>query len=608
MERIKTGRKARYSFKRKRTKRVRRNKLYTYDLETTLIDEGTPELKYFTAYIETEKEKILISERVTSLDELAKILEEKILLPEYKGAKFIAHNANKFDVYFVMPALESLGYLIEIIGQPGKSPCAFIVSDQENPKMKWFFQDSMRMTGIQKKLEDFVESFAPGYVKTDIGLATGTEFDPYNPVHIKYAENDVIILHEAINNFENLLIEKFGLASGMTIGGAAIKSMEMFLPKKTDQGNDLCIWNPPPECMEAVRESGYRGGYCWCMGIYEGECHKWDLNQAYGAAMREATLPAGRCVNTFYYRENKCGFYHVNAHCDNKNKIPFYYRNFETGKQYFSAKEINDGVIGNNEYDQLISEGWEIEILNGWYWTDTFSLIEWVNELEKLRFSDPEGPSGPIGLMAKALGNNAYGKTVEILQGLDIIYSSKPVPGYIPYQEENPNYKNILCKKSDRDTYRGYHKPQLGGIITEYVRMVVRRAALLAGDNFLYADTDCIAAKEPIEGLDVDSRRYGAWKLEGAYVLSIFVEKKIYAIKDKKKKDKETGVETLEWDVKFKGLRHDNVGLEDIINAQNRRPVTKTQLQRNSVMKVLAGSPMFRSVSKTGNKSMVQRE
>ena len=47
-----------------------------------------------------------------------------------------------------------------------------------------------------------------------------------------------------------------------------------------------------------------------------------------------------------------------------------------------------------------------------------------VGELETLRFTDKDGPSGPLGIMCKYIGNNAYGKLAEQLEGIELILSS----------------------------------------------------------------------------------------------------------------------------------------------------------------------------------------
>jgi len=560
----------------------RKAPIYAYDFETTNIAVGTPDLKYLTAFgYDKNGEKFKISQRVTSLEQLKYILITEFLVPERKGARYVAWNGNKFDALFIGLSLLDTDYIIRPYLTKSKSLRGMRITEKDNDKMYWEFLDGIAMTGIIKKLSQFIASFAPEFPKLDLDFSK-TEFDPFNPQHIEYAERDSEGLYYALMNCDKIVEDLTdGLRLTPTIGNLGIKYLQKKMPK------DVLVWQPPPDCKDAIHESAMRGGFCFMAHKYRGKTWKYDINQAYAAAMRDAELPSGRCGSVYCFQPDMPGIYLINASTNVLSKIPFYYKDAVTGKALFSNSEITNAWITSTEYKQLTGEGWQIEILQGWAWSNTFNLADMVNELEVLRHSDPEGPSGPLGLMCKMIGNNAYGKTAERLDGIELILSADCPDGFAPYDPENLPY--VWFKFNEEKIFRPYHQPQLGAFITAHVRMVVRQAALLAGMAWIYADTDCIACSAPAKGLDIHPKRYGAWKQETDGELFQFIAKKVY---------NEPGKSCRH----AKGLNVKRVTDLEFDNWYKGKPPTQTQLQGANFIKVMSGFDMYVQRIKTGQK------
>jgi hypothetical protein len=206
---------------------------------------------------------------------------------------------------------------------------------------------------------------------------------------------------------------------------------------------------------------------------------------------------------------------------------------------------------------------------------------------------DALGPSGPLGTMVKAIGNNAYGKTLEQLNGLELILAKECPEGfdvYDPFDSENA----MIFSRSRYAYPKKYHLPQIGVFITAHVRCKVRKTALLSPDDFLYADTDCVVfSKDMKEKLDIDKLRYGAWKIEAENVPYIIIGKKIYFGDD--------------GSTKAKGLRIKELSRADYEKWLIEQPA-QNQIQRQNFLKFLSGSGMFKSQIRKGtdiNKSGV---
>ena len=217
-------------------------------------------------------------------------------------------------------------------------------------------------------------------------------------------------------------------------------------------------------------------------------------------------------------------------------------------------------------------------------WSESFNFADVVNRLERLRSTDPQGPSGPLGTMVKALGNNAYGKTLEQLKGLEIILA-REAPDGVDLYDPMDECSAFVFSRSRPAFRKKYHLPQIGVFITAHVRCKVRSAALLNPRAFLTADTDCVAFSEPVE-LDRDKTRYGAWKIEAEGIPYIIVGKKIYYGSD--------------GTVKAKGLHTRDLTKADFENWNGKGAPIQTQLQRNNFLKFISGHDMFRTLERSG--------
>lgn len=565
-------------------------KFVAYDLETTRIRAGeTPEPLYLTAFCEEWQASI----RIHGNAHLSDVLENRFLTPENNKVRFVAWNGNNFDVYLIALALlEKPDYLIRPYLTRSKNLRGLRVEaigrkDRKGKKLTWEFLDGISMTGLTgKPLKDFLKTFAPDFAKLDAPDWEREGFDARNPRHVAYAERDSEGLYRGLMEAERIMRDTFGFTLRPTIGNLGIRIFQSRIPMETT------IWAPSLAVQKILREQVMRGGYCQRARRYDGPVWKYDLNQAYAAAMREAKLPAGKCFHS-PFRLNPFAKVHV---CrvegtNPRNMIPFYYRGMD-GKSAVALDSLPETWITSIEYDQLVREGWRLKVAESYFWDDHFSMVKFVDELEALRASAPGGPSGATGTMVKMIGNNSYGKTVEQLDGIELVMSLDCPDGFSHYQSENDQLQCVWYRFG-KPALREYHQPQIGAFITAHVRMVVRRAILLAPERWLYADTDCVAFDKPVSGLPIDSAKYGAWKCEESGTEYWIIEKKVYARKD--------GA----WDEKHvrhaKGMNVKRLDREAFEAWFNGKPPEQTQIQRQNFVKFITrAAPMFSERKKVG--------
>lgn len=575
----------------RRASRPRTKPFIAYDLETTRIAEGTPDLLYLTAYSESYKLSVPIKGRKKERSRyLCDLLMEEFLVKRFNGFRFIAWNGNGYDVFFI--AL-SLLLSSEVILRPYLTRANTIrglrvLGVGKLDGLEWEFLDGMAMTGldtVKMKLKVFVSKFAPQYPKLDLDFDS-VEFDPKNPEHVAYADRDSEALYYAMKCASEIARNLTGSDLQPTMGNLAIKYFQSQMPE------GVRVWKPNQELRDVLHGPAKRGGFCWIKRQYAGPIWKYDLNQAYAAAMRDAKLPCNSCVKTNKYNPDKPGVYRVTLSRETRSPIPFYYRDNETNDGFFTDGKQVDTWILSTEIDHLRADDWDVEIHEGFYWTGTFNMREMVDNLERLRFSDTDGPSGALGTMVKALGNIGYGKTLERLGGIELVMAREKPDGYHQYSQDKKELAHVFFK-TDEPPPREYHAPQLGCFITAHVRIILRSAALKAPRDFIYADTDANAFKRNVDHLfKIDARRYGDWKKESNGEHYIFVGKKIYHGDAATPGDKASK--------HAKGLHVGKLEKADFARWFDGTIPSQRQLQRMNFVKFVCGQDMFKTQERSG--------
>jgi len=580
--------------RRQRVRAPRVPELIAYDLETTRIEVGTPQPLYITAY---NPRLFHFEKAILDMEHLHDILVTHFLVEAHKGCRFVAWNGNRFDAYFIAAALirdtrfRLYPYLTKNKALRGLRVA--LAEDADNPHaLGWEFLCGIAMTGLTGvSLEKFLKTFAPDHAKlTGVVDFEKEQFTPTNLRHREYAMRDSVGLWHGMDRAQRIMLDTFHEPLGVTMGGACIKIFAAHLPR------DTVVEALIPAARSIVTDYVMRGGYCFCVKRYHGPVWKYDLNQAYAAAMREARLPSGSLLKGtgIPYAKSECFIARVTAH-KRGNLIPFYYRTEIAGRirSVFGTDEIRDTWLTSIEVRQLIREGWQMHIAEHWTWAKSFDMREYVDKLETLRTTCDGGPSGPIGTMIKATGNHSYGKTAEEVAPISFVLASEQPPDYLPfYDDDGDSPIEHVYYKLDRDRkIKAHHQPQLAAFITAHVRMVVRRAALIRPRSWLYADTDCVMFDSDVTAeLDIDPKRYGAWKIEEEGKPYRLIAKKVYA------EDTPGGKRSA------KGLNVRRLSDDDFARWHLGNAPVQDQVQINNFLETMRGAEMYRAQRRKGTK------
>lgn len=530
--------------------------------------------------------------------QLTRFLTTRFLTDATAGAKFVAWNGNRFDAYFIAAALiRERHYEMRPYMTRSKSLRGLRVTlkcDESGQLLdpdhapSWEFLDGIAMLGIVGvSLEKLLQNFAPDHAKlTGVIDFENEQFDPGNPRHCEYAMRDSVGLWHAMDRAQSIMLRTFNQPLTVTMGGACIRVFQAHIPR------GKLIEAPIDALEQIIRGQVLRGGFCFCARRYSGPVWKYDLNQAYAAAMRESELPAGAALACSGALRNLNGCFVARITARKRgNKAPFYVRTADglRIKSVFATDEIPETWITSIEYRQLVSEGWQITCREYWRWSDTFTMQEFVDKLETLRMTCDGGPSGPIGTMVKATGNHSYGKTLEAIEPIEHVLAYECPPDCLPYHDTGTAPLDHIFYRFDLNRRpKAYHQPQIGAFITAHVRMVLRRAILKAPDSWLYADTDCVVFDRDMTAqLDIDSKRYGAWKIEESGTPYLIIAKKVYAEHGGGKRS-------------AKGLNVKRLSADDFARWFEGNEPAQDQVQLNNFLSVLVGAEMYRRQHRRG--------
>lgn len=549
---------------------------------------------YLTAYA---KGRLHLAERVRDMRHLHALIVDHFLVDEFRDCKFVAWNANNFDTYFVAAALVTdERYVIRPYMTRSNSLRGMRVIDARdihNKKAKgWEFLDGIAMLGLMGvSLEKFLANFAPDFKKlTGVVDFEHEEFDPDNKAHCEYAMRDSVGLWHGITRAQSILMQRFDQPLAVTMGGACIKIFQRYIPEGVRvKSNDA-------DLSDIIRGYVLRGGFCYCVRRYHGPVWKFDLNQAYAAAMRECALPQGEAwpLPDRMPRSGSPAYVARITATNFQNRVPFYYRTMIDGRMrsMFAMHEIFDTWLTSIEVEQLQCEGWTIEARASWFWQQSFNMADFVDSLESMRQTCEGGPAGPIGTMIKMTGNHSYGKTLEQSDPLEYALARESPPGYVPLYADGDTdplpFVHVRALEPDEVRLKAYHQPHIGAWITAHVRMVVRRAALIDPEAWLYADTDCVVFSRDVgDKLDTHPSRYGAWKIEEQGATFKIIAKKVYF-------DVHTGKGHA------KGLHVKRLSAQDFAEWFDGNPPSQDQIQRQNFLRVMQGAEMYRLQNRRG--------
>lgn len=503
------------------------NAIYSADFETTTNPEDCRVWAWGFSDIDKPEDVKLGNSLDTFMDELKE-----------NGGTYYFHNL-KFDGNFILFWLFTHGYKWVQKKSRELEPNEFttLISDMGT----WYtitIRMAPKITGISHVVEIRDSLKLIPLPVADIPKAYGLEesklYLDYNTDRevghelttdeIAYIRADIIIVAKAI---------KFMRENKQTKLTAASNALNDFKSRYDNKTYNRLFPELNHIQDKDIRKS-YKGGWTYLNPKYRNkeiaDGAVYDVNSMYPWAMKYCLLPWGKpCYFSGKYKASKNYPLYVQSFVTEFRLKPGHYPSIQIkGSVYAENEYIVNSIMPtvltltnvdyelfkeNYDFDESTTEylggymfhakhGMFTEYVDDWYETKTDSKIHNNKGMEKI---------------AKLMLNSLYGKFGSRISG-----KSK-----IPYYDEQAN--KVRYKKSEEEARKGGYLP-VATFITSYCRDKIIRAANICGDRFIYADTDSVhvLGTDPIQGLDVDEYRLGAFKQEEVFIRGRFIRQKTY--------------------------------------------------------------------------------
>jgi hypothetical protein len=482
-----------------------------------------------------------------NIDEMINSALNNLLCPSLHNHKIYIHNFSNFDGIFLLKFLINLKYNgIGVIVKPTFKDGKMINIDirfGNNYQYKISFRDSYLI--LLFSLKKLAKTFGIGE-KGEFNFKSVDNLNNKGLLFFKdeltlYCKNDCFILYKIIQNFNQLIFDKWNLNINNfpTLPSVA---MGLFRSKFLRE-DEVCIIKGVS--FKDIKES-YTGGSTDMFIPYGKNIFGYDINSLYPYAMKNKMMP----INNMKYFEGSLlevpfGFLFVEVSCPDNLHIPIlqiHNKNRTVSplgkfKGWFFSEELI------NARDNF---GYKFKIIKG-YTFDKANIFErYVNELYSLRLTYPK--SNPMNYIAKILMNSLYGRfglnpllpESQIIDKdmLDDFIDSSEILELLEFDDK------LFIQYIDENKIKNFNNDKMVGeinsniaiasAITAYSRMIMADIKLYCLNNnikILYSDTDSIFTDKPLPD-NLIGQGIGQWKLEGFYKKAVFLAPKVYGLID----------------------------------------------------------------------------
>lgn len=336
-----------------------------------------------------------------------------------------------------------------------------------------------------------------------------------------YILNDIIALSEVIQKFRSV-----ANTSKNTIASSAYDIFIRML--ENDNKDPENLFPRLSSDIDLFCRKSYKGGFCYVNKKYQGKTinkkgQVYDVNSLYPYIMQsDRLMPVGEPVT--YKKDNKK---YVNIYKISCKAIALYHpfifnKSFSNKSSYMEnidTDTLKDLCLYVTDIDlQIIKEFYKVEYLHV-IETVTFRAVKasylfknYINKYAQMKIAHAKEKDAPYHI-AKLLQNSLYGK-----------FGSS-------YELETYKFNEDLILKSVEGSKKECKQSYvcLASFITAYARDYIIRNIMKHPNEFLYCDTDSIHMLDIKDiDLDIDSSRYGAFKLEYKFSQAKYIRQKCY--------------------------------------------------------------------------------
>ena len=449
--------------------------------------------------------------------DLTEWLLEHFLTYAKDGWILYVHNGWRFDYQRInWEMVADYGFDVQFLtAKDGQVKSATVTKDE----FTWYLRDSVLL--IPMKLSKLTAAFSPDTPKFKRKLGFDEyPFNPFDMDDVDYAIVDSVALYHAISNVDKILVEKFSVSlhEASTLPGIAYRAFRlMFRRPNKKEGIDGEYYPGISYQLLHAAEESYQGGQTIAFRTTPTyDVVSYDANSMYVWVMLNFPLPTGEARH-FYgpppIWEPETTLCMAVVHIP-KGVFPLL-KTKDANNKKGNFRGVVSGWYWLFELEEQRKLGATYEIIESYQWEErTECAKRYAEKCRDLRFEDY---FGPLGIIAKLLGNALYGKFAQTI--VDYLITMKKEP----YEDDVPVYspstksvvKNLYYSKS-APSFRA-QMTHWSSYITAHARVRLNEAITAIGyDHVLYCDTDSVFFERKYTNRmkHLIGSEYGQFKLE----------------------------------------------------------------------------------------------
>lgn len=442
-------------------------------------------------------------------DNLTAWLISYFLQPKYEGWILYAHNGFRFDFFRInYEWLADLGYNAEFLtGNDGAIKSITVTLGG----FVWIIRDTVLL--IPMSLDKLTKTFAPEHLKMKRKYSFADKpFDPFDREDVEYAIQDSVALWYGIREVDKLLQTHFNVSihDSPTLPGLAYRAFRQTM-KEGEKYPGIGFG-----ASFAARES-YHGGQtiAFKTGLFE-DVVSVDANSMYAYVMMNYPLPTGKVARKNGLPKDAnpertlcLAVVHIPSNVFPLLKTKDKFRN--TG----NFQGIVSGWYWLFELEKQRILGGSYTVVESYVWEESTDVCaRFITQTHDLRMADY---FGPIGAIAKLLGNSLYGKFAQMVaEWILYLAKEKPDGGFPAYDPKMQKVSGVLWNIPSKPSYRA-DMTHWASYITARARMVLNEGIEKVGYNdVIYCDTDSIflPREKTYSVSSILGTEYGQFKIE----------------------------------------------------------------------------------------------